>query len=169
VTLLPPALAVAVAAVIAGSPGSLRLTWADGSALAVKGKQYVWCGKWDDGADVRTVRIQQGSPFSPPWWMVEIRLSLARRGRTVHFPVLVGKSTTMFVAYPRKQLEASAESERSKGSLTVLGDVTCRPGSPVRLGIHATLAGEEAGTPSIAVDGTFVGTMGTTPAPGVGP
>src|SRR5881398_3709366 len=114
---LPPLVAAALvsASATASSPPSLHFAWADGSAVAMRGKTYVWCGKWDDGANVRTLRIQQGSPFTPPWWMVEIRLSLARRGRTIRFPALVGKTATMFVTYPRKQLEASAESERSRG------------------------------------------------------
>jgi hypothetical protein len=150
-----------------GTP--LRFVWTDGSALKVAGKTYVWCGNWDDGAAVRTLRIQQSSPFSPPWWSLEIRLTLARRGRKVAFPALMGRTGTMFVAYPRKRLEASADSERSRGSITILGDVSCRPGSPVRLSIRAKLASEEAGGPSIRVSGTFVGKVGTAAAPGVNP
>jgi len=153
------------AALLGAAPPSF--TRPDGTALRMNGKVYVWCGKWDDGANVRTLRIQQGSPFSPPWWMVEIRLSVARRGATVAFPTLTGKTGTMFVSQPRTQVEASADSERSRGSLTVLDDVTCRRGSHVRVRIRATLAGEESGTPSITVRGTFTGTVGTTVAPGV--
>jgi hypothetical protein len=114
-------------------------------------------------------RVVLAAGLAPPWWMVEIRLSLARHGRTIPFPALTGKTATMFAAYPRKQLEASAESERSRGSLTVLDDVTCRSGSPVRVRIRATLAGEETGTPSITIGGTFAGAVGTTAAPGVNP
>jgi hypothetical protein len=161
--------ALVLAATIAGQPGSLRLTWADGSALAVDGKSYVWCGKWDDGTNVRTLRVQQGSPLSPPWWMFEVRVALARRGHVVRFPVLVGRSATMFAAYPRRQLEASAESERSRGTATILDDVSCQPGTRVRVSVRATLAGEKAGTPSITVRGTFAGTIGTRPGPGVNP
>ena len=162
-------LLAAVLAVTAGSSGPLRFTWSNGSGLAMGGKTYVWCGKWDDGANVRTLRIQQGSPFAPPWWTAEVRLSLARRGRAVRFPALVGKTASMFVSQPRKQLEASADSERSRGSLTVLDDVSCTPGSRVRVRIDATLAGEETGTPPVAVHGTFTGTVGTKAAPGVSP
>jgi hypothetical protein len=146
----------------------LRFAWANGSQLEVRGKTYVWCGKWDDGANVRTLRIQQSSPFSPPWWFIEIRVTIARRGRQIAFPTLSGRTATMFVAYPRRQLEASADSERSRGSVKILADVSCRPGSPVRLSIRARLASEEAG-PSIDARGTIAGSVGTTAAPGVQP
>jgi hypothetical protein len=160
---------LAAGVAVAASPSALRFTWANGSTLALSGQTYVWCGKWDDGANVRTLRIQQSSPFSPPWWMLEVQVGLAHAGRTIRFPVLSGRTGSMFVAYPRRRLEASTDSERSRGSLTILGDASCRPGSRVRLAVRATLAGEEAGTPSIAVRGTFTGTVGTTPAPGVNP
>jgi hypothetical protein len=160
---------VAAAQAGAGPADSLRFAWANGSALAIRGKTYVWCGKWDDGTNVRTLRVQQGSPFSPPWWSFEVLVGLGSRGRRIMFPVLIGRSGTMFVAYPRKQLEASADSERSRGTVTILDAVSCRPGSRVRLSVRATLAGEEAGGPSLRVSGTFTGTVGTTPAPGVQP
>ncbi len=165
----------AAAVVVAGvgaapsAVGPLRFAWANGSVLDIRGRTYVWCGKWDDGANVRTLRIQQSSPFSPPWWFIEVRLTLARRGRRIAFPTLFGRTATMFVAYPRRQLEASADSERSRGSVTILGDVSCRPGSPVRLSVRTSLASEEAGGPSVQVSGTFVGRVGTTAAPGVQP
>lgn len=133
------------------------------------GRTYVWCGKWDDGTNVRTLRFQQGSVLAPPWWMFEVRVELARRGHAIVFPALVGRTGTMFVGDRRTQLEASADSERSRGSVTILGNVSCRPGSKVRLSVHATLASEETGGPSIQVRGTFGGTVGTTPAPGVQP
>jgi hypothetical protein len=162
---------VAAGLLAAAAPvgGQLRLAWTDGSPLQVRGKTYVWCGKWDDGAGVRTLRIQQSSPLSPPWWSLEVRVSIARRGQRIVFPALVGRTGTMFVGYPRKQLEASADAERSRGALTILGDVTCRPGSPVRLSVRGTLAGEQAGGASIRVSGTFTGRIGTTPGPGVNP
>jgi hypothetical protein len=75
----------------------------------------------------------------------------------------------MFVADRRTRLEASADSERSRGSITVLDDVSCRPGSPVRVSVRATLASEEAGGPAVKVGGTFVGSVSRTPAPGVQP
>jgi hypothetical protein len=113
-----------------GTP--LRFVWTDGSALKVAGKTYVWCGNWDDGAAVRTLRIQQSSPFSPPWWFLEIRLKLARRGRKVAFPALMGRTGTMFVAYPRKRLEAqrtaSARGGRSLFSATSAADRAHRCG-----------------------------------------
>jgi hypothetical protein len=153
----------------ASSATPLRFSWSSGSSLAVRGKTYVWCGTWDDGANVRTLRIQQSSPFSPPWWFLEIRVTIARRARRIAFPSLSGRKATMFVAYPRRRLEASSDSEHAQGSVTILGDVTCRPGSPVRLSVRATLASEETGGPSVDVHGTFVGRVGTTPAPGVQP
>jgi len=154
-------------AALTASTASLHFSFADGKPLAMRGKTYVWCGKWDDGMHVQTMRIQQGSPFSPPWWSLEVRLTLARRGRRIAFPTLSGRTAALFVADPRKNVEASTDSERSRGSLTVLGDVSCRPGSTVRLSVGATLAGEEAGGRSIRVAGTFLGTVGRTPAPGV--
>lgn len=75
----------------------------------------------------------------------------------------------MFAGHARKQLEASSDSERSRGSLTILDDVSCRPGSRVRLRISAHLASEESGGPSVEVAGTFSGVVGTRPAPGVQP
>jgi hypothetical protein len=160
----------AAAAQAAGPPAShLRFAWTDGSRLDIRGKTYVWCGKWDDGANVRTLRIQQGSPLSPPWWSLEVRVALGRGGHVIVLPTLVGRTGTMFVAYPRRQLEASADSERSRGRVTILDDVNCRPGSRVRLAVSATLASEEAGGPSVVVRGTFAGGVGTTPAPGVQP
>src|SRR5437773_1763707 len=81
----------------------LGFHWSDGSPLAVRGTVYVWCGKWDDGFDVRTLRIQQGSPFAPPWWSIEVRVALADRGRRITFPTLSGRSASMFAGYPRKQ------------------------------------------------------------------
>ena len=158
-----------LATAVASTPSSPRFTWADGSALPISGETHVWCGKWDDGANIRTLRIQEGSPLSPPWWMLEVRVSIAHAGHTIRFPVLNGRTATMFVAYPRRQLEASAESERSRGSVTVLDGVSCRPGALVRLAVHTTLAGEQTGTPSIAVRGTFAGVVGTTAGPGVNP
>jgi hypothetical protein len=118
---------------------------------------------------VRTLRIQQGSVFAPPWWMFEVLVTLARRGHTIHFPALVGKTGSMFVGDRRTQLEASADSERSRGTVTILDDVSCKPGSRVRVSFRATLASEEAGGPSIQVRGVFDGTVGTKPAPGVQP
>jgi hypothetical protein len=53
--------------------------------------------------------------------------------------------------------------------MTILDDVSCRPGSRVRLAVSARLASEEAGGPSVVVRGTFTGRVGTTPAPGVQP
>ncbi len=172
-----PALCVARAAVVvaaaaqAGGPpaSSFRFAWSDGSRLDIRGETYVWCGRWDDGANVRTLRIQEGSPLSPPWWSLEVRVALGRRGHVIVLPTLVGRTGTMFVAYPRRQLEASADSERSRGRVTILDDVTCWPGSRVRLAVSATLASEEAGGPSVVVRGTFTGRVGTTPGPGVQP
>ena len=46
--------------------------------------------KWDDGFDVRTLRIQQGSPFAPPWWSIEIRVTLAQGGHRIALPTLTG-------------------------------------------------------------------------------
>jgi hypothetical protein len=148
---------------------ALRFAWSGGSSLEVRGKTYVWCGKWDDGASVRTLRIQQGSPFSLPWWFLEVRVSIARRGRRIAFPTLSGRTATMFVAYPRRQLEVSTDSERSRGLLTILGDVSCQPGSLVLLVVQARLASEEASGLSINARGTFVGRVGTAAAPGVQP
>jgi hypothetical protein len=168
-----PAVVLGAAVVAVSAPAApsdpLRFAWASGEALAIRGKTYVWCGKWDDGTSVRTLRIQQSSPFSPPWWMLEVRVALGRRGHTVAFPALSGRTATMFAADPGKRLEVSADSERSHGTVAILDDVSCRPGSRVRLSIRATLAGEEAGGPSLRVRGTFIGTVGTTPAPGVQP
>ena len=148
---------------------ALVFHWSDGRPLAVPGTVYVWCGKWDDGFDVQTLRIQQGSPFSPPWWSIEVRVASARRGRRIAFPTLSGRSASMFAGYPRKRLEASSDSERSSGAITIVDDVTCRPGSRVRLRVSAHLAAEESGGPSIDVAGTFAGVVGTRPAPGVQP
>jgi len=148
---------------------SLRFARADGSTLAMHGRIYVWCGKWDDGTNVRTLRIQQGAVLSPPWWMLEFRVDLGRRGYRIALPTLVGRTGTMFLADRRSRLEASADSEGSRGSITILDDVSCRPGSPVRVSVRATLASEEAGGAAIKVGGTFVGRVGLTPAPGVQP
>jgi len=153
----------------AAPASALRFVWADGSSLDMPGKTYVWCGRWDDGTNIRTLRIQQGSPLSPPWWFLEVRVTLGNRGHTIPFPTLVGRTGTMFVAYPRRQLEVSADSERSRGAVTILENVSCRPGSRVRFGVRARLASEEAGGPSIDVRGTFVGSVGKTAAPGVQP
>jgi hypothetical protein len=97
--------------------------------------------------------------------MFEVRVELARRGHTIAFPVLVGPKASMFVGDRPSNLEASAESERSRGKVTFLDDVSCRLGGPVRLSVHATLAGEQTGGPSVRVDGTFTATVGTTAAP----
>jgi hypothetical protein len=169
--MLAVVIGAAVAAVSAPAAPSdpLRFARTSGAALAIGGKTYVWCGKWDDGTSVRTLRIQQSSPLSPPWWMLEVRVALARRGHRIAFPVLSGRTATMFAADPGKGLEVSADSERSHGTVAILDDVSCRPGSRVRLSVRATLAGEEAGGRSLQVRGTFVGTVGTTPAPGVQP
>jgi hypothetical protein len=118
---------------------------------------------------VRTLRIQQGSPLAPPWWTIEVRVALARRGRRISFPTLTGRTASMFAGFPHKQLEASSDSERSRGSLTILDDVSCRPGSRVRLRVSGRLAAEESGGPSVDVAGTFTGVVGTRPAPGVQP
>jgi len=75
----------------------------------------------------------------------------------------------MFAGYPRKQLEASSDSERSRGSLTILYEVSCRPGAYVRVRVDAHLAAEESGGPSVDVTGTFTGVVGTRAAPGVQP
>ena len=163
------ALAAAVAGQAAAPVISPRFATPKGASLAMHGKTYVWCGKWDDGTSVRTLRIQQGSVFAPPWWMFEVLVTLGRRGHTIHFPALVGRTGSMFVGDRRTQLEASADSERSRGRVTILDDVNCRPGSRVRLAVSATLASEEAGGPSVVVRGTFAGGVGTTPAPGVQP
>src|SRR5207248_1653319 len=78
---LPAIVVTACAAAIVGgragavSPPVPRFFWANGTTLAMHGKTYVWCGHWDDGNKVRTLRVQQGSPFTPPWWMIEVRLS----------------------------------------------------------------------------------------------
>ena len=149
--------------------GSLRFATAGGTPLAMGGKTYVWCGKWDDGTNVRTLRLQQGSVLAPPWWMFEVRVALGRRGHAIVFPALVGRTGTMFVGDRRTHLEASADSERSRGTVTILDDVSCRPGSRVRLRVRATLASEEAGGSSVRISGVFVGRVGTTPAPGVQP
>ena len=159
---------IALPAVPALAAG-LGFHWSDGRPLGVRGTVYVWCGKWDDGFDVRTLRIQQSSPFAPPWWSIEVRAALARRGRRVAFPTLSGRNASMFAGHPRKQLEASSDSERSRGSLTILDDVSCRPGSRVLLKVSAHLASEESGGPSVDVAGTFSGVVGTRPAPGVQP
>jgi hypothetical protein len=98
-----------------------------------------------------------------------VLVSLGRRGHAIVFPALVGRTGTMFVGDRRKQLEASADSERSRGTVTILDDVGCRPGTRVRFSVRATFASEEAGGPSIRVSGTFTGVVGTTPAPGVQP
>jgi len=156
---------LAVPALAAG----LGFHWSDGRPLAVRGTVYVWCGKWDDGFDVRTLRIQQGSPFAPPWWSIEVRVALADRGRRITFPTLSGRSASMFAGYPRKQLEASSDKELSRGSLTILDDVSCRPRSRVRVKVSVHLAAEESGGPSVDVAGTFTGVVGTRPAPGVQP
>ena len=148
---------------------SLHFSFSDGTPLAMHGKTYVWCGKWDDGTIVRTLRVQQGSPLGPPRWSLEIRLTLARRDRRIVLPTLSGRTAAMFVGDPRNELEASTDSERSRGSLTVVGDVNCRPGSTVRLSVDATLASEGAGGRSIRVRGTFLGAVAGTPAPGVQP
>lgn len=166
---LPAAATAAAAAQAATSGSSLRFASADGAALAMRGKTYVWCGKWDDGTNVRTLRVQQGSVLAPPWWMFEVRVALGRRGYRIGFPALVGRTGSMFVGDRRTGLEASAESERSRGSVTILDGMSCRPGSLVRLSVRATLASEEAGGPSIRVSGVFAGAVGTTPAPGVQP
>jgi hypothetical protein len=133
------------------------------------GRTYVWCGKWDDGTSVRTLRIQQGSVLAPPWWMFEVLVTLGRRGHVIHFPALVGRTGSMFVGDRRTNLEASADGERSRGTVTILDDVSCKPGSPIRVRFRAMLAGEEAGGTSIGVSGIFEGTVGTKPAPGVQP
>jgi hypothetical protein len=151
------------------SPTGLRFGSTAGVPLRVRGRTYVWCGKWDDGARVRTLRIQQSSLLTPPWWFLEIRLAIARRGQTVAFPQLTGRNATMFVGSAPTHLETSAESEGSRGSMVILGDVSCRPGSRVRIRVRAHLASEEAGGRSVEVDGTFVGRVGSTPAPGVQP
>jgi hypothetical protein len=161
--------AVALAAGAAATTRSLRFRWEDGTRLAVHGRTYVWCGSWDDGTRIQTLRIQQSSPFSPPWWFLEVRLKLARKGRRIVFPVLSGRSAEMFVAYPAKGLEASTASERSRGSLAILGNNSCRPGSRVSVSVRATLASEEAGGPSIDVAGLLVGSIEGVPAPGVQP
>ena len=169
---IPVAVVVAAATatqVAATPPASLRFASANGAPLAMRGKTYVWCGKWDDGTNVRTLRIQQGSVLAPPWWTFEVLLKLGRRGHTIHFPALVGRTGTMFAGDRRKNLEASADSERSRGTVTILDDVSCRPGTRVRVSVRATLASEEAGGPSIRAGGVFAGTVGTTPAPGVQP
>jgi hypothetical protein len=72
----------------------------------------------------------------------------------------------MFAGYPRKQLEASSGSERSRGSVTILDGVSSRPGSRVRLKVSAHLAAEESGGPSVDVAGTFTGVVGTPPGAG---
>jgi hypothetical protein len=168
-----PAALIGGAVVAASAPAAPsdppRFAWASGSQLPIGGRTYVWCGKWDDGTGVRTLRVQQSSPFAPPWWMLEVRVALGRGGHTIVFPALKGRTATMFAADPRQGLEASAESERSHGTISILDDISCRPGSHVRLGIRATLAGEEAGGRSIRISGTFVGTVGTKAAPGVQP
>ena len=169
ILVIAAAAAVVVGRATAAPPTSILFHWTDGRVLAIRGKTYIWCGRWDDGANVRTLRIQQSSPFAPPWWFLELRLTLARRGRHIAFPTLSGRTATMFVAYPRKGLEASTGGERSRGSLTILGAVTCRPGSHVWLRVSGRLASEEAGGPSVDVRGTFAGSVGTTPAPGVQP
>jgi len=140
--------AAAVSAAYGAAPAdSLRFARADGSTLAMHGRTYVWCGKWDDGTNVRTLRIQQGAVLSPPWWTLEFRVDLGRRGYRIALPTLVGRTGTMFVADRRTRLEASTDSERSRGSITILDDVRCRPGSLVRVSVRATLASEEAGGP----------------------
>jgi hypothetical protein len=101
--------------------------------------------------------------------MFEVLVTLGRRGHTIHFPALVGRTGSMFVGDRRTQLEASADSERSRGTVTILDDVSCKPGSRVQVSFRATLASEEAGGPSIRVSGVFAGTVGTRPAPGVQP
>ena len=75
----------------------------------------------------------------------------------------------MFAGYPRKQLEASSDTELSRGSLTILDDVSCRPRSRVRVKVSVHLAAEESGGPSVDVAGTFTGVVGTRPAPGMQP
>jgi hypothetical protein len=167
--LLCAAIAGAAVAQAGAASSSLRFSLANGSALAMHGKTYVWCGNWDDGTNARTLRVQQGSVLAPPWWTFEVLVSLGRRGHAITFPALVGRTGTMFVGDRRRQLEASAESERSRGKVTILDDVSCRPGTHVRLSVRAALASEETGGPSIRVSGTFTGTVGTTPAPGAQP
>jgi hypothetical protein len=165
-----PAAVLVPGEAVGGSPlSSLSLSWPDGSRLAIAGKTYVWCGKWDDGAEVRTLRLQQGSPLRPPWWSLEVRLTDARRGRRITFPVLVGRRATIFVSFPRRHLEASTDSERSRGSLRLLSDVSCRPGWLVRFSVAARIASEYAGGISVYMRGTFTGRVGRTTAPGVQP
>ena len=167
--LLCAAIAGAAVAQAGAASSSLRFSFTNGSALAMRGKTYVWCGNWDDGTNVRTLRIQQGSVLAPPWWTFEVLVSLGRRGHAMTFPALVGRTGTMFVGDRRRQLEASADSERSRGTVTLLDGVSCRPGARVRFSVRATLASEESGGHSVQVRGTFTGTVGTTPAPGVQP
>jgi hypothetical protein len=163
------ALAAAVAAQAAAPMISPRFATPKGASLAMHGTTYVWCGKWDDGTSVGTLRIQQGSVSAPPWWMFEVLVTLGRRGHVIHFPALVGRTGSMFVGDRRTNLEASADSERSQGTVTILDAVSCKPGSQIRLRFRATLAGEEAGGTSIRVSGIFDGRVGTKPAPGVQP
>ena len=157
--------AVTAAQAAAGAADTLVFTRTDGSLLPMRGKTYVWCGKWDDGRNVRALRIQQGSWPATRWWMFEVRVALAHRGQSIALPVLVGPTATMFVGDRRSHIEASAESERSRGMATFLADAGCRPGTQVRLSLRATLASEQTGGPSVRVSGTFTGTVGTTPAP----
>jgi hypothetical protein len=140
-----------------------------GKLVEMRGETYVWCGHWDDGADVRTLRIQQGSPFAPPWWSLELRVALARGGTTIAMPALVSHRAAIFVSDPRREIEASSDSERSRGRIAILDDASCHAGSHIRVTIDTTLAGEASGTPSVVVHGTFAGVVGTKPAPGVGP
>ena len=164
-------LAILLAAGIATVPsaGAPRFLLADGRSLEMHGRVYVWCGRWDDGARIRTLRIQQGSPLAPPWWSIEIQVRLARRGVRVRLPTLSGRTASVFVGDPHRDVEASSDGERSSGSLTILSDAHCAAGTPIRLRIDARLAAEEAGGPSVRVEGSFVGVVGRQPGPGVQP
>jgi hypothetical protein len=148
----------------------LVFTRADGTHVSFSpgARLFLWCGPWD-GELIPIPALQillVGPGEEDPGFFFKAVVSDVEVGTPQTFPISfifdMPEGVVLFLADGDNEL--SSDQKEASGSLTFQA-FTCDEGGTVEFTVDAVLGSELAGLPTVAVKGSFRGTVGKEPMP----